>query len=224
KFCSFRLRNSLVQANAQTWQSIESAIEKDVLRTDRQHPFYESTENLETLQYNKSILMFASWRCMSDLLAPLLTIIQEESCAFWCFAGLMQGTVYINAARNRNNMERNVEYLRGLLRVTYGEFYEYLEAFGGDSLQLLFVHRWILLCFKREFPEEDVLRIWETCWTNYGTLYFHIFVALAIITVYGKEPLRQRMTHDEILLYFSSLSMHMNVDVVLKKVSGLFLS
>lgn len=32
---------------------------------------------------------------------------------------------------------------------------------------MLFCHRWLLLCFKREFPEAEALRIWEACWAHY---------------------------------------------------------
>lgn len=34
-------------------------------------------------------------------------------------------------------------------------------------MQMLFCHRWLLLCFKREFPEAEALRIWEACWAHY---------------------------------------------------------
>ena len=33
---------------------------------------------------------------MSDLLAPILTLIQNESDAFWCFVGLMNRTIFIS--------------------------------------------------------------------------------------------------------------------------------
>jgi hypothetical protein len=34
-------------------------------------------------------------------------------------------------------------------------FYEHC-ALLSDGLDLLFAHRWILLCFKREFPERGL--------------------------------------------------------------------
>jgi hypothetical protein len=33
---------------------------------------------------------------MSDLLAPILTLIQNESDTFWCFVGLMNRTIFIS--------------------------------------------------------------------------------------------------------------------------------
>lgn len=33
---------------------------------------------------------------MSDLLAPILTLIENESDTFWCFVGLMNRTIFIS--------------------------------------------------------------------------------------------------------------------------------
>lgn len=61
----------------------------------------------------------------------------------------------------------------------------------------------------------------QACWSRYRTNYFHLFVCAAIVSVYGEDVLTQRLPHDEILLYFSSLAMHMDQRVVLKKVRGI---
>ncbi|CAJ0572064.1 unnamed protein product, partial [Mesorhabditis spiculigera] len=53
------------------------------------------------------------------------------------------------------------EYLRELIKLLVPEVFSYLWQLGGDSLQFMFVHRWILLFFKREFAESDALHIWE---------------------------------------------------------------
>ena len=78
-------------------------------------------------------------------------------------------------------------YLLELIRVMLPRFYKHL-LLTPDALELLFVHRWILLCFKREFREEEALRMWEACWAHYQTDYFHLFICLAIISVYGSFP------------------------------------
>lgn len=44
---------------------------------------------------------------MSDLVAPLLTEIQEESDTFWCFVGLMENTIFISSPRDED-MERQL--------------------------------------------------------------------------------------------------------------------
>lgn len=79
-------------------------------------------------------------------------------------------------------------------------------------------HRWILLCFKREFSEQDSLAVWETCWANVQTNYFHLFVALAVITSYSDDIIQQNLPSDEMLLHFSNLAHHMNGKLILIKV------
>lgn len=58
-------------------------------------------------------------------------------------------------------------YLRELLRLMLPRFHQHLTRLGEDGLQLLFCHRWVLLCFKREFPDAEALRMWEACWAHY---------------------------------------------------------
>ena len=92
------------------------------------------------------------------------------------------------------------------------------NLFMFPSVCVLNGPRWILLCFKREFNEKDALRIWETCWAHYQTDYFHLFLCVAIVAIYGDDVVDQRLPADDILLHFSSLAMHMNGDIVLRKV------
>ncbi|VDO55067.1 unnamed protein product [Haemonchus placei] len=216
-------------SSKQHWSAVENTILKDVVRTDRKNPYYsgEGNPNIETM---KNILLnYATAyphvnyiQGMSDLLAPLLSTIRDEADTYWCFTGLMQQTVFSCSPKgNEGLMEINLEYLRELLKLLQPTFYNYLAAQKGDALQLMFVHRWILLIFKREFPEADALHIWEACWAQYRTNFFHLFVCCAIVSIYGDDVIAQRLPHDEILLYFSSLAMHMDGRLVLKKARGL---
>uniref|UniRef100_A0A7E4VK41 Rab-GAP TBC domain-containing protein n=1 Tax=Panagrellus redivivus TaxID=6233 RepID=A0A7E4VK41_PANRE len=210
-------------------QAVESSIIKDVVRTDRRNPFYagDDNPNLETMKdilINYAVMYpdINYIQGMSDLLAPLLGTIKDESATYWCFSGLMQQTLFSAApGSDHNMMDVNLEYLRDLLKLMVPDFYNYIENIGGDALQFMFVHRWILLFFKREFPEADALHIWEACWAKYRTSYFHLFVCAAIVSVYGGDVIDQKLPHDEILLYFASLAMHMDANVVLKKARGL---
>lgn len=62
-------------------------------------------------------------------------------------------------------------------------------------------------CFKREFTEAVAIRMWEACWSNYLTDYFHLFLCLAIVAVYADDVVAQDLRTDEMLLHFSSLGM-----------------
>uniref|UniRef100_A0A5S6QHU0 Rab-GAP TBC domain-containing protein n=1 Tax=Trichuris muris TaxID=70415 RepID=A0A5S6QHU0_TRIMR len=213
---------------SKAWRSVEQSIDKDVVRTDRDKPFYAGEGNPNLGLMRDILLNYAIFapkvayvQGMSDLLSPLLPVLHEEVDTFWCFVGLMKRTVSVGGARDELCFENNLELLVALVQLMYPELFAYLESLGKDSMQLLFAHRWLLLWFKREFLADEAMCIWEASWTGYGTPYFHLFVALAIMTLYGGSVLRERMMHDEVLLYFNSLALHMDVKIVLTKARGL---
>ncbi|GMR63018.1 hypothetical protein PMAYCL1PPCAC_33213, partial [Pristionchus mayeri] len=226
-----RIKKSNTTMKAE-WHDIENAITKDVVRTDRRNPFYEGEDNQNVITMKNILLNYAAAhprinyiQGMSDLVAPLLSIIRDESETYWSFCGLMQTTLFASPSSiHENLMEVNLEYLRELLKLLVPDFFSHLVSLKGDALQLIFVHRWILLCFKREFPEHDALHIWEACWSRYRTSHFHLFICVAIIAVYGKDIITQKLPHDEMLLYFASLANHMDAKIVLKKARGLLYS
>ncbi|XP_074648620.1 TBC1 domain family member 16-like [Tubulanus polymorphus] len=208
------------------WRNIQSIVEKDVVRTDRSHPYFrgEGNPNVDVLKHILLNYAVANphlgyTQGMSDLLAPILAELKHEADAYWCFVGLMQHTIFCSSPKD-TDMDRQLGYLRGLLKLMLNPFYKHLCKLG-DAMDLLFCHRWILLCFKREFPEDDAMRIWESCWAHYQTDYFHLFICVAIISVYGEDVVQQDLPADEMLLHFSSLSMHMSGVVVLRKARGL---
>ncbi|KAF8353594.1 tbc-16 [Pristionchus pacificus] len=226
-----RIKKSNTTMKAE-WGDIENAITKDVVRTDKRNPFYEGEDNQNVNTMKNILLNYAAAhprinyiQGMSDLVAPLLSIIRDECETYWCFCGLMQTTLFASPSSiHENLMEINLEYLRELLKLLVPDFFTHLISLKGDAPQLIFVHRWILLCFKREFPEHDALHIWEACWSRYRTSHFHLFICVAIISVYGKDIITQKLPHDEMLLYFASLANHMDAKIVLKKARGLLYS
>jgi TBC1 domain family member 15 len=100
------------------YRSRKHRIEKDVVRTDRSYPVYsdESGSGLQHLQvliypsiklllsnfgFLQNILLSYSFfnfdlgyvQGMSDLLSPILVVMQDEVDAYWCFKGLMDKMV-----------------------------------------------------------------------------------------------------------------------------------
>ncbi|NWI64272.1 TBC16 protein, partial [Todus mexicanus] len=209
------------------WRKVQFTVDKDVVRTDRSNQFFrgENNPNVETMR--RILLNYAVFnptigysQGMSDLVAPLLAEVLDESDTFWCFVGLMQNTIFISSPRDED-MEKQLTYLRELLRLMHPRFYQHLSALGEDGLQMLFCHRWILLCFKREFPDAEALRMWEACWAHYQTDYFHLFICVAIVVIYGDDVIEQQLATDQMLLHFGNLAMHMNGELVLRKARSL---
>ncbi|KAL7989551.1 hypothetical protein Chor_012217 [Crotalus horridus] len=209
------------------WRNVQFTVDKDVVRTDRSNQFFrgENNPNVETMR--RILLNYAVYnpaigysQGMSDLVAPILAEVLDESDTFWCFVGLMQNTIFISSPRDED-MEKQLMYLRELLRLMHIRFYQHLSSLGEDGLQVLFCHRWILLCFKREFPDAEALRMWEACWAHYQTDYFHLFICVAIVVIYGDDVIEQQLATDQMLLHFGNLAMHMNGELILRKARSL---
>ena len=49
--------------------------------------------------------------------------------------------------------------------------------------------------------------MWEACWAHYQTDYFHLFICLAIIAVYGEDVVQQVRPEAEIRLAADSLEL-----------------
>ncbi|XP_014743007.1 PREDICTED: TBC1 domain family member 16 isoform X3 [Sturnus vulgaris] len=209
------------------WRQVQFTVDKDVVRTDRSNQFFRGEDNPNVETMRRILLNYAVFnpaigysQGMSDLVAPLLAEVLDESDTFWCFVGLMQNTIFISSPRDED-MEKQLLYLRELLRLMHPRFHQHLCVLGEDGLQMLFCHRWILLCFKREFPEAEALRMWEACWAHYQTDYFHLFICVAIVVIYGDDVIEQQLATDQMLLHFGNLAMHMNGELVLRKARSL---
>jgi len=119
-------------------------------------------------------------------------------------------------------MKEQLATLQQLLVVMDPELYRHLEK--TDSLNLFFCFRWVLISFKREFPFDDVLRLWEVLWTDYYSKSFVLFVALAVMESHRDVIMRYLVEFDEILKYCNELSMTIELDSTLAQAEVLFLS
>ncbi|XP_050744231.1 TBC1 domain family member 25 isoform X3 [Drosophila biarmipes] len=150
---------------------VTSMVKKDVLRTDRLHPFYAGSDDnqniaalfniLTTYALNHPTVSYCQG--MSDIASPLLVTMNDEAQAYICFCAIM--------ARVRGNfmldgiaMTQKFAHLTEALSFYDPEFWEYLKSQQADDL--LFCYRWLLLELKREFPFEDALRMLEVQWSS----------------------------------------------------------
>ncbi|KAH7924590.1 GTPase-activating protein gyp7 [Leucogyrophana mollusca] len=159
---------------------------------------------------------------MSDLCAPLYVVMgSDEEMTFWCFVEVMN-RMNQNFLRDQSGMKKQLSTLQELIRVMDPELYRHLEKTEG--LNLFFCFRWVLIAFKREFPFDDVLRLWEVLWTDYYSNDFVLFVALAVLESHRDMILRYLVEFDEILKYCNELSMTIELDSTLAQAEVLFLS
>ncbi|KAG8691838.1 GTPase activating protein [Ceratobasidium sp. 423] len=217
-------------------------VDVDVRRTDRTQPLFalpddpaanenaaqaasnEHVDRLGTilLNYNFYEKELGYVQGMSDLCAPIYVVCgADEVKTFWCFVEVMEHMKQ-NFLRDQSGMKKQLLTLQQLLAVMDPELYRHLEK--ADALNLFFCFRWVLIAFKREFPFDDVLRLWEVLWSNYYTKQFVLFVALAVLESHRDVILRYLVEFDEILKYCNDLSMTIELDSTLAQAEVLFLS
>lgn len=148
-----------------------SMVKKDVLRTDRHHPFYAGSDDNQNIASLFNILTtfalnhpkVSYCQGMSDLASPLLVTMGDEAHAYICFCALMS-RLNSNFMMDGIAMTQKFTHLAEGLMHYDADFYNYLKQHQADDL--LFCYRWLLLEMKREFAFDDSLRMLEVLWSS----------------------------------------------------------
>nr|XP_055029907.1 TBC1 domain family member 15 isoform X2 [Misgurnus anguillicaudatus] len=198
-----------------------SLIEKDVNRTDRNNKFYEGLDNPGLILLHDILMTYSMYdfdlgyvQGMSDLLSPILFVMENEVDAFWCFVSLMD-EMHENFEEQMQGMKTQLIQLSSLLRLQDLAFWNYLEA--QDSGYLYFCFRWLLIRFKREFNFHDILRLWEVMWTGLPCQNFHLLVCCAILDSEKQKIMDRKYGFNEILKHINELSMKLDIEEILNK-------
>ncbi|XP_058164413.1 TBC1 domain family member 15 isoform X4 [Dasypus novemcinctus] len=204
-----------------------SLIEKDVNRTDRTNKFYEGQDNPGLILLHDILMTYCMYdfdlgyvQGMSDLLSPLLYVMENEVDAFWCFASYMD-QMHQNFEEQMQGMKTQLIQLSTLLRLLDSGFCSYLES--QDSGYLYFCFRWLLIRFKREFSFLDILRLWEVMWTELPCKNFHLLLCCAILESEKQQIMEKHYGFNEILKHINELSMKIDVEDVLCKAEAISL-
>ncbi|KAK4325450.1 hypothetical protein Pmani_003977 [Petrolisthes manimaculis] len=150
---------------------VTNMVRKDVLRTDRHHPYFSGSDDNSNVQSLYNILTTYALNhpsvgyCqgMSDLASPLLVTMREEAQAYVCFCALM-ARLSSNFHIDGEAMTLKFQHLTEALIFYDWDFFSYLQYHQADDL--LFCYRWLLLELKREFAFEDALHMLEVLWSS----------------------------------------------------------
>uniref|UniRef100_A0A3B5MC28 TBC1 domain family member 15 n=1 Tax=Xiphophorus couchianus TaxID=32473 RepID=A0A3B5MC28_9TELE len=205
----------------------KSLIEKDVNRTDRTNRFYEGLNNPGLTLLHDILMTYCMYdfdlgyvQGMSDLLSPILFVMENEVDAFWCFVSFMD-QMHQNFEEQMQGMKTQLIQLSTLLRLLDLAFWNYLES--QESGYLYFCFRWLLIRFKRELIFSDVLRLWEVMWTKLPCQNFHLLVCCAILDSEKQKIMEENYGFNEILKHINELSMKLNIEEILQKAEGIYL-
>lgn len=164
-------REWTARVNSEDLEFIRGNVMKDVLRTDRAHPYYAGSEDSPHLTALTDLLttyaithpQVSYCQGMSDIASPILAVMDNEAHAFICFCGIMK-RLEGNFRPDGQLMSIKFQHLKLLLQYSDPDFYAYLVSKGADDL--FFCYRWLLLELKREFAFDDALRMLEVTWSS----------------------------------------------------------
>uniref|UniRef100_A0A182JH41 TBC1 domain family member 15 n=2 Tax=Anopheles atroparvus TaxID=41427 RepID=A0A182JH41_ANOAO len=202
-------------------------IEKDVKRTDRTYDFFAGDDNPNLAKLQDILMTYVMYNFdlgyvqgMSDLLAPILSLVQNEAESFWCFVGFMQ-KVFANFDIDQKGMKQQLENLRVLLSFVNERLFNYMRE--NQSENMYFCFRWLLVWFKREFSNADIMQLWEVLWTGLPCPNFHLFVCVSILDQEMDVFIDGQFSFTEILKHVNELSGNLNVIAVLEQAESIYL-
>uniref|UniRef100_A0A7N6B4K2 TBC1 domain family member 15 n=1 Tax=Anabas testudineus TaxID=64144 RepID=A0A7N6B4K2_ANATE len=214
------MRNSLLRG-------YRSLIERDVSRTDRQNTFFSGNDNPGLTLLNDVLMTYCMYNFdlgyvqgMSDLLSPILFITQNEVESFWCLTGFME-LVHQNFEESQEAMKQQLLQLSILLKALDPELCDFLDS--QDSGSLCFCFRWLLIWFKREFPFEDILTLWEVLWSRLPCDNFHLLIACSILESQRGELIGSQHDFNTILKHINELTMKLDLQSVLRGAEAIYL-
>ncbi|XP_053665549.1 TBC1 domain family member 15 [Anopheles marshallii] len=202
-------------------------IEKDVKRTDRTYEFFAGDDNPNLAKLQDILMTYVMYNFdlgyvqgMSDLLAPILSLVQNEAESFWCFVGFMH-KVFANFDIDQKGMKQQLEHLRVLLSFVNERLFNYMRE--NQSENMYFCFRWLLVWFKREFANADIMQLWEVLWTGLPCANFHLFVCVAILDQEMDVFIDGQFSFTEILKHVNELSGNLNLAAVLEQAESIYL-
>ncbi|KAH9901981.1 GTPase-activating protein GYP7 [Xylariomycetidae sp. FL2044] len=223
------------------WREQRGRIEKDVHRTDRTVPIFAGEDiphpdpdspfapvgtNVHMEQMKDMLLTYNEYnkdlgyvQGMSDLLAPIYAVLQDDALAFWGFQHFMD-RMERNFLRDQSGMRNQLLTLDHLVQFMDPKLYAHLES--ADSTNFFFFFRMLLVWYKREYKWMDILHLWEVLWTDHLSSSFHLFIALAILEKHRDVIMTHLKHFDEVLKYVNELSNTMDLDSTLIRAEALF--
>lgn len=129
---------------------------------------------------------------MSDLLSPILAIVEEDNEAFWCFVGFMRKARH-NFRLDEAGIRRQLKIVAKIIQSKDSLLYRHLEELQAEDC--FFVYRMVVVLFRRELTFEQTVCLWEVMWADQAAIRAGIRRSS-----WGRLRLRAPPT-DDLLLY-----------------------
>ncbi|KAF5478002.1 hypothetical protein F2P56_004599 [Juglans regia] len=147
---------------------------------------------------------------MSDLLAPIITVFEEDHEAFWCFVGFMKKARH-NFRLDEVGIRRQLNIVSKIIKRKDIHLYRHLEKLQAEDC--FFVYRMVVVLFRRELSFEQTLCLWEVIWADQAAIRAGI-AKLAWGRIRLKAP-----PNDDLLLYLIAACVLQRRKLIIEKYS-----
>ncbi|XXG43323.1 hypothetical protein AAC387_Pa01g3383 [Persea americana] len=149
---------------------------------------------------------------MSDLLAPIITVMEEDYDAFWCFVGFMRKARH-NFRLDEVGIRRQLNTVSKILKSKDSQLFRHLEMLQADDC--FFVYRMVVVLFRRELSFEQTLCLWEVMWADQAAIRAGIAKS-----TWGRARLGAPPTED-LLLYAIAACVLQKRKLIIEKYSSM---
>lgn len=104
---------------------------------------------------------------MSDLLSPIVSVIEEDHVVFWCFAGFMRKARH-NFQLDEEGIRRQLGVISKIIKSKDSHLYSHLEKLQAEDC--FFLYRMVVVLFRRELTFEQTLCLWEVIWADQAAI------------------------------------------------------
>ena len=149
---------------------------------------------------------------MSDLLSPIISVVEDDSEAFWCFAGFMKRARH-NFQLDEVGIRRQLNIVSKIIKCKDIHLYRHLEELQAEDC--FFVYRMVVVLFRRELNFEQTLCLWEVMWADQAAIRAGIAKS-----AWGRMRLRAPPT-DDLLLYAIAACVLQRRKLIIEKYSSM---
>lgn len=104
---------------------------------------------------------------MSDLLSPIVAVMEEDDEGFWCFVGFMRKARH-NFRLDEIGIRRQLSTVSKIIKIKDSHLYKHLEMLQAEDC--FFVYRMVVVLFRRELTFEQTLCLWEVMWADQAAI------------------------------------------------------
>jgi len=104
---------------------------------------------------------------MSDLLSPIIAVMEEDDEAFWCFVGFMRKARH-NFRLDEVGIRRQLKIVSQIIKRKDSHLYRHLQKLQAEDC--FFVYRMVVVLFRRELTFEQTVCLWEVMWADQAAI------------------------------------------------------